>query len=297
MVPLKEVIMMKKYVLVFFFLLAYLFTWSNWLPQALTSRGIASIQVPGFVTLLAGYGPALAAIIVASLAYGRQGLRDLFGRLLKWRVGIQWYVIALSLPAVVTVLAILLNKWTGGTTPDFSAAGFPFGPVETPLWQKLLILFLVFTLGFDGLGEEVGWRGFALPKLLENRPPLIASLMLGAFWAVWHFPYALTKGTFLSEVPLHWFFINLLAVSIIYTWIFLNTRGSLLLALLFHAAGNITSNLLPILPPAATDLRIYYFTIAINCVLALIVLFLTNWNLQSQENLSGIQSSTGKITT
>lgn len=295
--PLEEVITMKKYALVFFFLLAYLFTWSNWLPQALTSRGIASIQVPGFVTLLAGYGPALAAIIAASLAYGWQGLRDLFGRLLKWRVGIQWYIIALFLPAVVTVLAILINKWTGGTAPDFSAAGFPFGPVETPLWQKLLILFLVFTLGFDGLGEELGWRGFALPKLLENRSPLVASLMLGAFWAVWHFPYALTKGTFLSEVPLHWFFINLLAVSVIYTWIFLNTRGSLLLALLFHAAGNVTSNLLPILPPAAADLRIYYFTIAVNCALALGVLFLTNWNLQSQENLSGIQSSTGKITT
>ena len=71
--------MVKKYALVFFFLLAYLFTWSNWIPQALTSRGIVSIQVSGFVALLAGYGPALAAIIVASLAYGRQCLRDLFG--------------------------------------------------------------------------------------------------------------------------------------------------------------------------------------------------------------------------
>src|SRR4030095_10389725 len=149
--------MVKKYALVFFFLLAYLFTWSNWIPQALTSRGIVSIRVPGFVTLLAGYGPALAAIIVASLAYGRQGLRDLFGRLLKWRVGIQWYLVALFLPAVVTLLAITINKWTGGTAPDFSVAGFPFGPAETPLWQKLIILFLVFTLGFDGFGEELGW--------------------------------------------------------------------------------------------------------------------------------------------
>jgi uncharacterized protein len=80
--------MMKKYALVFFFLLAYLFTWSNWLPQALNSRGVTSIQVPGFLTFLSGYGPALAAIIVVSLAYGRQGLRDLFGRLLRWRVEI-----------------------------------------------------------------------------------------------------------------------------------------------------------------------------------------------------------------
>lgn len=278
--------MVKKYALVFFFLLAYLFTWSNWLPQAVNSRGIASIQIPGFLTILSGYGPALAAIIVASLTYGRQGLRDLFGRLLRWRAGIQWYLIALFMPAFVTLFAITLNTWTGGTAPDFSVAGFPFGPAETPFLQKLVILFLVFTLGFDGLGEEIGWRGFALPKLLEGRSALISSLILGALWAVWHFPYALTKGTFLSEVPLYWFFINLLALSIIYTWIFNNTNGSLLLALLFHAAGNTTSNLLPILPPATPDLRIYYFTIAINCIIAMVVLFLSNGNLQSRKQIA-----------
>jgi membrane protease YdiL (CAAX protease family) len=289
--------MVKKYALPFFFLLAYLFTWSHWLPQALTSRGIASIQIPGYLTLLAGYGPAVAAIIVASLAYGRKGLRELFGRILRWRVGAQWYLIALCLPAVVSLLAIVINKWTGGATPDFSVAGFPFGPAETPLLQKIIILFLVFTLGFDGLGEEIGWRGFALPRLLENRSPFVASLILGALWAVWHFPYALTKGTFLSEVPLYWFFINLLASSIIYTWIFLNTNGSLLLPLLFHAAGNTTSNLLPILPPAAADLRIYYFTIAINSLIAVGLLILTNWKLNSQKNLSGVQSSAEGITT
>ena len=155
-----------------------------------------------------------------------------------------------------------------------------------PLWQKLVILFLVFTLGFDGLGEEIGWRGFALPKLLERHSALISSLILGALWAIWHFPYALTQGTFLAEVPLHWFFINLLALSIIYTWIFNNTNGSLLLVLLFHAAGNVTSNLLPILPPATTDLRIYYFTIAINCVIAIIILFLTNGNFQSRKQVA-----------
>jgi uncharacterized protein len=233
-----EKIMLKKYALVAFFFLAYLFTWSNWLPQALTSRGITSIQVPGFLTILSGYGPALAAIIVVSLAYGRQGLRELFGRLLMWRVGIQWYLIALFMPAFVILLAISINKWTGGASPDFSASGFSFGPAETPLLQKLVILFLVFTLGFDGLGEEIGWRGFALPQLLERHSALISSLILGVLWAIWHFPYALTKGTSLAEVPLYWFFINLLALSVIYTWIFNNTNGSLLPVLLFHAAGN-----------------------------------------------------------
>jgi membrane protease YdiL (CAAX protease family) len=178
-----------------------------------------------------------------------------------------------------------MNNWTGGTAPDFSAAVFPFGPAETPIWQKLLILFFVFTLGFDGLGEEIGWRGFALPRLLEHRSPLLSSLILGALWAVWHFPFALTKGTFLSEVPLHWFFLNLLALSIVYTWIFINTKGSLLPALLFHAAGNVTSNLLPFLPPAVADLGIYYFTIAINCVIALVLIVLSKGSLQIQRQI------------
>lgn len=266
-----------------FFLLAYLFTWSNWLPQALSSRGLASIQMPGFVTFLAGYGPAFAAIIVTLLTAGRPGLHQLFGRLVQWRVGIRWYLTALFLPAAVIGLAVMLNDWTGGAWPDFAAAVFPFGPPETPLWQKLLLLLLLFTLGFDGLGEEIGWRGFALPKLLERQSALVSSLILGALWAIWHFPYALTKGTFLSEVPLHWFFIGLLAQSVLYTWIFSNTKGSLLPVLLFHAAGNITANLLPFLPPAAADLRIYYFTIAINCALALLVYVLSDKDFQRKE--------------
>ncbi len=142
--------------------------------------------------------------------------------------------------------------------------------------------------------EEIGWRGFALPKLLERYSPLISSLILGALWAIWHFPYALTEGSFLSAVPLHWFFINLLAVSTIYTWIFINTNGSLLLALLFHAAGNITSNLLPVLPPAAADLRIYYFTIAVNCAIAILVVFLSKKSFRSEKELLSIQPTADK---
>ena len=290
--------MLKKYALAVFFLLAYLFTWSNWLPQALNSRGLTSAQVPGFLSLLAGYGPALAAILVAWLADGRPGLRDLFGRLLRWRVGIRWYLVALLLPVLITTLAILVNTyWLGGAVPDFAAIAFPFGPPETPLWQKVLILFLVFLLGFDGLGEELGWRGFALPRLLERYTPLASSLSLGALWAVWHFPYALTEGTFLSEVPLPVFVLNLLAVSMIYTWIFLNTKGSLLPVLLFHAAGNTTSNLLPILPPAATDLRIYYITIVINWLIALGVFWASVRRIQSQGQAAGLRTSSDQIPT
>ena len=275
--------MIKKFPLVIFFVLAYLFTWANWLPQALTSRGLASIQLPGFLTILSGFGPALAAIIVTAMVSGMQGLRELFERLVKWRVGIQWYAVALLLPVAITLTALGINNLTGGAMPDFTKGGFPFGPPDTPVLQKIALLFLVFTLGFDGLGEELGWRGFALPHLKEGRSALVASLILGVLWAGWHIPYALTKGSFLSELPITVFFINLLALSTLYTWLFNNTQGSILLAILFHAAGNTISNLLPFLPPAAADLRVYYITVGIHWVLALVILFVTGPTLSSRR--------------
>ena len=282
--------MTKKSALVIFFVLAYLFTWANWLPQALTSRGLASIQLPGFLTILSGFGPALAAIIATAMVSGKQGLRELFGRLVKWRVGIQWYAVALLLPVAITLTALAINKVTGGGMPDFTQAGLPFGPPETPLLQKIALLFLVFTLGFDGLGEELGWRGFALPHLKEGRSALLASLILGVFWAGWHIPYALTKGSFLAELPIAVFFIDLLALSILYTWLFNNIQGSILLAILFHAAGNTTSNILPILPPAAADLRVYYINVGIHWALALVLLFVTGPALYSRRSRAQVVS-------
>ena len=141
-----------------------------------------------------------------------------------------------------------------------------------------------------GWGKRSDGEVLLCQNYWKSRSALVSSLLIGALWAVWHFPYALTRGTFLSGVPLHWFFLNLLALSVIYTWIFVNTNESLLLALLFHAAGNVTSNLIPTLPPAAPDLRIYYFTIAINCLIAMLVIFFSDKSLQLRKNPPEIQS-------
>lgn len=283
--------MLKKYSIPLFFLLAFLFTWSNWLPHALASRGIPAYEPPGFIVLLAGYGPALAAIIVTLLTSGGPGLKELFGRLARWRVGIHWYLLVLFLPAAVILVSIGLNALTGGPAPDFSNESFPFGPPDTPLALKIGMLFLVFTLGFDGLGEELGWRGFALPKLKQNQSALVSSVILGVLWAVWHFPFALTEGTMLNSVSLPVFVLNLVAQAIIYTWIFNNTRGSLLLPLLFHAAGNTTANLLPFLPPAASDLRIYFFSILLNCLIASAIILATGGTLHTAKKWQAKQAS------
>ena len=269
-----------------FFILAFAFTWANWVPQALTSRGLLTVQVPGVVTMMAGYGPALAAVIVTASLYGKPGLRQLGGRLVHWRVGIQWYAFALLAPPLIAAAGLALHLLTGGAPPYVAvSAGAPFG-LGGSLWQQVALLLLMFTLGFDGLGEELGWRGFALPHLRAARSALASSLILGFVWGVWHIPYALTAGSALASRPILWLLVDVLAAAILFTWLFNHTGGSVLLAILFHAAGNTTHTILPsvwrllrleqsdlsVTPSAANELRIFLFQIGVRWLLAIVVL-------------------------
>ena len=268
--------LVKRYPLVFYFTLAFLFTWAYWLPRAAADRGLLDIQVPGFVMLIAGYGPALAAIIVAGLAQGREGLRRLFGRLARWRVGLRWYLAALLIPPAIQFSALALHLIF--SNEPFRLAGsaqLTFGPDGQPLWGQLLILLAIYILGCDGLGEELGWRGYALPRLQEKRSPLISSLILGVFWALWHLPYMLSAGSVLADRPFILFFLNVLAQSILYTWLYNSTGGSTLLAILFHAAGNTTGTLMGAVVPAAGDPRVYVFGTVLNWLLAIVLLLLS----------------------
>jgi membrane protease YdiL (CAAX protease family) len=101
---------------------------------------------------------------------------------------------------------------------------------------------------------------------------LVASLVLGFFWALWHLPYMFSEGSALATRPLGLFFLNTIGLSILYTWIFNNTRGSVLLAILFHASGNTTAALLGMLSPAAADVRVYILMTLMHWVLAVVLL-------------------------
>jgi uncharacterized protein len=249
---------LRRYPLVIFFVLAFVFTWANWIPRALSSRGLLDLAVPDFLSLVAGYGPALAAIIVTSLVNGKAGLRQLYRRLVQWRVALQWYVVVLFLPATTMLTALGLHLLFGGVTSSVTdSTSLQLGLPDAPLWQQTLLLMLMFTLGFDGLGEEIGWRGYALPKLLTRHSALVASLILGALWALWHLPYALTLGSVMSSRPFYSFVPGMLASAILFTWIFNNTKGSILMAIVFHAAGNVTANVLPVLVPGVNDVGVW----------------------------------------
>ena len=104
-----------------------------------------------------------------------------------------------------------------------------------------LVPFFVVPVLTDGLGEETGWRGFALPRLLDRTGPLPASLFLGVVWAVWHLPLFWTVGRDAYGAPFVIMLVELPAMSVLYTWVFQHTAGSALLAILFHASGNLSS--------------------------------------------------------
>ena len=220
------------------------------MPRALVSRGIIDAELPDVLFLVAGYGPALSALLITALVSGGAGLRRLGARLCLWRVHARWYAVALFLPAAQAFIALGLHLLFGGelqrpSEPPTLQVGSP----GTPLWIQALLLALMFTLGFDGLGEELGWRGFALPRLLKRYRALSASVVMGAMWALWHLPYALTMDSAMANKPFYAHLPQMFAASILFTWIFNNTRGSILLAILFHASGNLTANVLPVIFP------------------------------------------------
>jgi membrane protease YdiL (CAAX protease family) len=103
----------------------------------------------------------------------------------------------------------------------------------------LLPLFLAILTLTDGLGEELAWRGFALPRLLTRYNALVASVVLGVIWALWHLPLLWTEGNGMFHLPVWLLLLDLTAKSILFTWVFLHTRGSVLIAMLFHGATNL----------------------------------------------------------
>ena len=187
--------------LVMFFALAFGFSWATWIPTALASYGLLPVQVnPLLSSWLGAFGPFVAALITTARYEGRVGFRALFNRLLIWRVGIQWYVFVLLWPAALSLAKTALAVLAGSAPPDFAHPPFvqlsplPSGATNANPLLFLPIVFVWQTLVGSSMGEEIGWRGYALPRLQRHFSSLRASLLLGACWGTWHLPLWLTNG-------------------------------------------------------------------------------------------------------
>ena len=221
-----------------YFVLAFAFTWAFWVPAALEARGlISSLPVPA--TFLGALGPLLAAVVVTAQEGGRAGLHSLLSRVVRWRVAPIWYGVAILGPLLITLGAISLHVLLGGQPPSL---GLLIGTLPTLL---IVVVYMMLTVA---LGEEVGWRGYALPALQARYSALLATLILGVLWALWHLPVFFNPDTLYSNLPFVLFLAYIIPFAVLITWVFNSAGGSVLMAIFFHAVLNASGELWKTIP-------------------------------------------------
>lgn len=222
-----------------FFVLVFGYTWGlaalyaffsatvGTLSSSLTDASRSMFRNP--LLLSAVISPTLAALVVAAFL-GRASLADLIKRQLTWRIAWYWYVVATAGIAALGLLARLASSVVfGSATPQIAMAQLP---------TLAVALVMATVLDPSLLGEELGWRGFALPRLQKRCNGLTASLVLGAVWGIWHLPAFYMPGMPQSQAPIWTFMILTISSSILMTGVVNNARGSVLPAILIHWSIN-----------------------------------------------------------
>ena len=209
----------KNHRLVTFFVLSYVLAWWAW-----PLYGLGLWPERTFFAV----APLVAALIVIAIAEGRSGFRDLGSRIIRWRVAWYWYAVAIGFPLAVRFVAAMVNVGVG-------EAAAPQWPELA--WTSFVMAFLIRLVNpMDGpLGEEPGWRGFALPRMQARLSPLASAAILGVLVAGWHLPLVFFDD--LGPIGL----VSTFSITIFYVWLFNHARGSVLLTLIAHSVqGSIT---------------------------------------------------------
>jgi len=243
-----------------FFALTFAWSWACWALSPAVKP-----QLPWLATLLmfaGSFGPSLAAIVLVASTRGLEGLRPWLSRCLQWRIGWGWWAVALLLPLAVMLLAAGLHIALGGDIAPAPASGH--------LLMTVVNLPLVLLLG-GPLGEEFGWRGYALPILQDRLGWRAASLGLGLVWGAWHLPLFFIDGTAQARIPLALFLLSVVAMSVVFAWLVNHTAGGVVAALLFHTAINFWPAVVPVLP-TESSYRAYALVVALLVLLAIAAL-------------------------
>jgi len=228
---------LERHALTSFLVLAYALSWAQWLPLAATGRVVDAGPDPTHFPGL--FGPCVAAFAVTLATRGTAGARDLVRSLFRWRASPAWYAVALSPLAFGAVAWLFLAA--GGRAPAVADLGRMGGIADLP--PPLLFLALI---PLNGYAEEVGWRGFVLPRLQARRSALAASLLLALPWALWHVPMfgVLASYRGMSAGTFPGFLLGLAGGSIVLAWLYNRSGGSVWLLALYHAALNLAAGTL-----------------------------------------------------
>ncbi len=221
---------------------------------------------------------------MTAITQGRAGIKQLLRRYVLWRVGLSWYLVVLLGVLILALLPYLIQQGA------LSAFRLP----ELSFWPTYLIVYFS-TLVFGGpLGEEPGWRGFALPRLEQCSGPLVGTFLLGVLWGFWPLPLFLLvpgyngAGTGSVGILVHFvaFVILVIAYTVIFTWIFNNTRGSILMAILLHASINTAPSMLLLLFPSFKGTLLFSLSLFFAwIVVAVLIIAVTGGRLSYQRYL------------
>jgi len=223
-----------------FFVLTYAVTWTCFISLATLA---VSTRTPlgALLVLLGVFAPGLVALSLTARAEGGPGVRALLGRILRWRVAAQWYLFAAGYIAAIKLTVALVYRVATGVWP-------PFG--HEP-WYLILGAIVVSTP--VQAGEEIGWRGYVLPRLTRRFGLARASILLGVIWAGWHLPQFFIPESDTYGQSFFVFVLQVTALSVAMAWLYAHTNGSLLLVMLMHAAVNNSKDIVPSAVPGATN--------------------------------------------
>jgi len=242
-------VFIKNHPLISYFILAYGVMWFFISPMVIDALELAAI--PDALSL-ASYvlssllGPTVAAFWVTNVLEGKEGMRALRQRMFQFRAGLQWYVIIFIVPLVI---------WIGAYGFVYNGAPFTNLLANPSLLLSVFLPGVLIGLVIPSIGEEPGWRGFALPRLQKQYGPIVGTLILGTLHGVWHLPALLTPlfDPFTLEGFAE-FVLTAIAATFLYTWVYNGTRGNVWIAIVLHASGNAATQLTNELVPKDVEL-------------------------------------------
>lgn len=226
---------MNRKGIILFYLLTYTFAWGLsalfLLFPAWMVAHFGRVTLWNPIIFATIWTPTIWAFILAFVLDGRAGLRDLLIRVFRWRVKLRWYLISTVGIASLGLAASFVRA---------AASHIPAPPVlDFAAWPALTLYGLSMLVVDPGpIGEDPGWRGYALPRMLQRFNPAVASVLLGTVWAVWHLPAFLFSGMPQAPLSVGWFLLAVVSLTVLMSWVAVNTRGAVIPAILMHWASN-----------------------------------------------------------
>lgn len=257
--------------LLLFFLIAFAWSWALWLSEILFDLHL----------YLAPFGPTIAAFILVFMTARRRGIKELLMRAFDIRFKKIWLIPIFFLMPAIVGFSLLLSVMSGDPVPELEVLSEP--AVIIPAFFYILFL-------GGPVAEEFGWRGYALDRLQARYSALLSSILLGIVWGLWHLPlFFMEEQEIYRNVPIAGFILGTIFLSILFTWIYNNTNGSILAVLLFHTTGNLAHFIFPAMGTTWGGL----YSVILNVIVVALVLIIWGPKKMVREKTPKISSSNG----